>query len=357
MKTGIIRYFVAPICVLTVFMVARAEDYFESYKLSPYSPVVDLGVQPLSYPSGVVSAAMRHDRILKKALTDHAQGFMTHPFLRSGDMLGLITDHRLEAGMFGDISTIHSASGSHIWIVGLIEQVSTAIVAKGATTVQGLAGKRVGYVEASTAHYILLQGLASAGLSEDRITLVRLRIDEMPEALERGDIDAFAGWDPATSTALRNSEKNHIVFRGLSTDYFVIERDFEKRAPDAARHLVAGLFRAVEWMRRSQQNLEKAVRWAMADAEAFSGKPEKLSPSEIAALTRRNLLNVPSSPAIVRSAGAPPLKDAFQFLMKQGKLPPDTMWGNVEASFSYNGLARVLAEPGSYRLSAFDYED
>ena len=337
--------------------ITLAKDYSDSYNLSPASPSVDFGIQPLSYPSGVVSAAMRHDRILKKALAKIGQPLKMHPFLRSGDMLSLIAEHRLEGGMLGDQATILSSSKSNIWIVGLIEQVSTGIVAKGDTSVRHLAGKRIAYVEDSTAQYVLLQGLASEGLNESQVKLIRMRIDEMPDALERGEIDAFAGWDPATSVALRNSDKNHVVFRDSSTDFFVIDRDFARRSPKAAHHLIAGLLRAVEWMRRSPHNIEKAIRWATLDAEAFSGRPEKLSPIEIATIVRRNLLDIPSAPVIVHTPGKPLLKSEFDFLVKQGKFAADAKWEAIENSFAYDGLHQVLFEPKKFQVTTFDYED
>ena len=102
-------------------------------------------------------------------------------------MVALLADHRLEAGLLGDMPTILAAATANVWVVGLVKQTSTAIVAKGDTQVRGLAGKRIGYVEASSAHHTWLQALASAGLSESRVKLVALGVDEMPEALARGD--------------------------------------------------------------------------------------------------------------------------------------------------------------------------
>lgn len=337
--------------------ISGAEEYFDRYGLSPASPAIDLGVQPLGVPSGVISAVMRRDRILKKALADINQPLQAHPFLRGADMVALLADRRLEAGLLGDMPTILAASIANVWVVGLVKQTSTAIVAKGDLQVGGLSGKRVAYVPASSAHHTLLQGLASAGLSETRVKLVALRVDEMPDALERGDIDAFAAWEPAPSIALVNSDKNRIVFRGLSTDYFVIERDFEKRQPEAARHLTAGFFRAIEWMRRAQGNIDKAARWVMADADALSGKPAVLSVAQISSITRREILNIPSAPAIPASPDSSPLKNEFQFLAKLEKLPLGAKQENVEVAFRYDGLARVLAEPQKYRLRVFDYED
>jgi sulfonate transport system substrate-binding protein len=203
----------------------------------------------------------------------------------------------------------------------------------------------------------LLQGLASAGLNESQVKMVPLRVDEMPDALERGDIDAFAAWEPAPALALARNAGNRIVFRGLSSDYFVVERAFVKRHPEAALQLVAGFLRAIEWMQRSPRNVEKAATWALAEAQAFSGKASGLTPGQIVAITRREILDIPSAPAIPRGPNNTPLKTEFQFLTKLGKLPAGARWEQVESAFAYDGLARVMGDARKYQLATFDYDD
>jgi ABC-type nitrate/sulfonate/bicarbonate transport system substrate-binding protein len=334
-----------------------AEAYFDRYGLVPGSPALDLGVQPLGYPSGVISSVMARDRLLKKALNDSQQPLKVHAFRRGADMLGPLAERKLEAGLLGDMPTILAAATGQVWIVGLVKQTSTAIVAKGDVQVRGLAGKRIGYVDASSAHHTLLQGLASAGIRDVQVTLVPLGVGDMPDALERGEIDAFAAWEPAPAIALERNSSNHIVFRGLSTDFFVIERDFAQRSPQAARHLVAGFVRAIEWMRRSRINLEKAARWAKADTEVFSGKPVPLTIGQIASITRREILDIPSAPAMLVSPGVPLLKTEFEFLTQQGKLPAGATWDKVAHALTYDGLARVVGEARLFQLRSFDYED
>lgn len=343
---------------LLCISVCPAEEYFDKYGLAPASTPLDLGIQPLGYPSGVISAVMRHDRILRKTLATAGHPLQTHAFRRGADMVKPLADQRLEAGLLGDMPTILAATGGNVWIVGLVKQTSTAIVARGETQVRSLAGKRIAYVETSSAHHTLLQGLSSAGLKESDIKLVPMGIDSMPEALAAGEIDAFAAWEPGPSIALANNEKNRIVFRGLSSDYFVIERSFAKRSPQATDALIAGYLRAIEWMRRSQKNIEKAAGWAMADAEALSGKPSALPVARIVAITRREILNVPSAPAILSNPSAPPpLKTEFEFLRKQQKIPADGQWENVEAALSFDGLTRMMADMRRFQISTYDYDD
>lgn len=362
LKTKQARYIVRNILATGILAlcfpgVSGAEGYVDRHGLLPASPAIDLGVQPLAYPSGVISSVMRRDRTLQKALADGKQTLKTHPFRSGVDMVPLLAERRLEAALLGDMPAITAAATAHVWIVGLAKQASTAIVAKENIRVQDLAGKRIGYVEASSAHHTLLRGLASAGIRETQVTLVPLETDEMPNALERGSIDAFAAWEPAPTIALGKTDKNRIVLRGVSTDYFVIERDFAQRSPQAALQLVAGFLRAIEWMRRSQSNVEKAARWALADSAAFSGKPATISVPQVVSIVRREILDIPSAPVILSNTDAPPLKNEYQFLTELGKLPLGGKWENVEAALTYDGLARVVTEARAFQIYTFDYEE
>jgi ABC-type nitrate/sulfonate/bicarbonate transport system substrate-binding protein len=357
------------LCLALAGQAAPAADYFDSYGLAPASLPLDLGVQPLGYPSGVISAVLARDRILAKALAQAGRPLKLHPFRRGADMLPLLADGRLEAALLGDMPTLLAAAEGRVWIAGLVKQTSTAIVAHGDLQVRDLRGKRIAYVEASSAHLTLLQGLAAAGVAADQVVLVPMGVREMPAALQRGEIDAFAAWEPAPTMALAQNEqsgankggKNQIVFRSHSSDYFVVQREFARQSPQAALQLLAGYLRALEWMRRSQLNLERAARWALADTQAFAGVPaagcSTVTVAQIAAITRREILDVPSAPAILFSPAAPPLRSEFQFLGKLGKLPPGASWAEVEAAFGYPGLAQVQARAREFALRSFDYAD
>lgn len=342
--------------VLPLTSFATAETYFERYALVAGSPDVDLGTQPLGYPSGVISAVMQRDKILRRTLEENKQALKTHPFRRGADMVKLLAEQKLEACLLGDMPTILAAVTSKVWIVGLVKQTFTAIVARELTQVSDLTGKRIAYVPASSAHHTLLQGLASAGINESQVTLIELGVDQMPDALEAGKIDAFAAWEPAPTIAIGKNRRNHILFRGISSDYFVINQEFARRSPQAALQLVAGFVRAIRWMRHSQANLDKATAWAMADTMAFSGKPPAISGTQIAAITRRDILDIPSAPTILRNRPTPPLKTEFQFLSKLGKLPANSSTQQLDSALNYGGLAEVMNDAEKFQIDRFDYE-
>lgn len=336
---------------------AVAQTYVDRYALVPHSAELDIGVQPQSYPNGVIGAVMRRDRLLRAELSKLGVPLKVIPFKRGADMLPLIGDARLDAGLIGDMPSTIAAAAGKVWIVGLVEVSQNAILTQGGSRVQDLAGKRIGYVPVSTAHSTLMRGLASAGLRASDVKLIELSNAELPDALARKEIDAFAGWEPAISLALAANPKNRIVFRGLSVDYFVLNREFERESPEAALLLVAGFARSIEWMRRNPRNVETAARWVLADANAFSGASAEVAVSQVAAITRSGILNVPSAPVIVKTPGELPLKSEYNLLKSLGKLSADERWDHVVASFEYAGLNQVMADPRKYALRKFDYEE
>lgn len=331
-------------------------DYIGQYGLRPASSELDLGTQPLGFPSGVISAVMRRDRILQSALAELKTPLRSLAFRRGADMLPLLADQRLDAALLGDMPTLLSAATGQVWVVGLVKQTSTALIARNNMVVGQLAGKRIGFVEASSAHLTVLQGLQAAGLTEQQVQWVALGVADMPQALEDGKLDAFAAWEPYTTIALNRNPRNHVVFRGASADYFVLARAFAQQQPLAALQLVAGFVRALAWMRESQANLEQAARWAMAESTAFAGVAPALTSAQVRAITRRELLDVPSAPALLDDGGAPRLKAEFEFLRRLDKLPPSAAWAQVDAALAYDGLAIVQGDERRFKLHTYDYQ-
>lgn len=355
------RYFVRLACtassvLLLLFSASAAgQDYVERYALPVNSAALDMGVQPLSYPNGVIGAVMRHDRILQAELARLGTPLQTHAFKRGADMLTSINEHKLDAGLIGDMPTAVVASTQKVWIVGLAEVSQNAIVTRGGARVNDLAGKRIGYVPVSTAHSTLVQGLSAAKLSTSDVTLVPLSISELPGALARGEIDAMAAWEPAIAQALSADRDNRIVFRSQSVDYFLISRAFARQSPEAAQALVAGFVRAFAWMRQSRANVEQAAHWVLEEGQALTGVPVQIGVSQIADMTRHGILDIPSAPVIVRTNVTASLKAEYDLLASLKQLPEGAQWAHVASSFDYGGLRQVLAQPRQFKVRTFDY--
>ncbi|MGP9821914.1 aliphatic sulfonate ABC transporter substrate-binding protein [Salinarimonas sp. NSM] len=80
----------------------------------------------------------------------------------------------------------------------------TALVTRpdtGIETVADLAGRRVAVTRGTDPHIFLVRALAGAGLTERDVRLVLLQHPDGRLALERGDVDAWAGLDPMMAAA------------------------------------------------------------------------------------------------------------------------------------------------------------
>jgi sulfonate transport system substrate-binding protein len=132
----------------------------------------------------------------------------------------------------------------------------TALVTRkdtGLTKVADLRGKRVAVTRGTDPHIFLVRALAEAGLSEKDVKLVLLQHPDGRLALDRGDVDAWAGLDPMMAAA--EVESGHVLFfrkpEANTWGILNVREDFAKQNPDLVRR-VLGIY-------------EDARRWALAN--------------------------------------------------------------------------------------------
>ncbi len=312
-----------------------------------------LGIQPLSLPPAVVAETLLHDRILTQALAKAGVELRSQPYGKGGEMIADLGSGRLAGALFGDMPTLTAAVRSEIRVIGMVKHSFSSVVARRYQRIADLAGARIGYAEGG-ALYTLLQGLASGGLGEDEVTLVPLEVSEMPAALERGEIDAFAAWEPAPSIARQRIPSAAVIYRGLTTAYFALNGPFAQERPEAAAALGAALVRAVAWLRSDERNVKRAAGWSIKAREIFNGRPSDLTEEAVAELVHSDLLEPIGLPYLypvqLESDGL--LAGEFRFLQGQGKLPSDASWETVRNAFVTDYLPAVKSEAGTLR---YDY--
>ncbi|WP_224983997.1 ABC transporter substrate-binding protein [Geomonas agri] len=341
--------------LMLLFLVLTSPGYAHAAPSPSLRPaVIEVGVQPLGYPAAMVGAVLGHDTILKREL--EASGYLLKfvPFRKGSEMVELMGTS-LSAAIVGDMPTIRMAVRTDICAVGVTKKTFTSLVGRNIVLLAQLKRKRVAYAEGSSAHHTLLQALASVGLAERDVTLVPMDIDAMPAALEDGKVDAFSAWEPAPTVALTRNTETRVLFRGASSDFFVVSGKLVRHDPQAALALSAAMVRALNWMRKSNANLQQAVLWSEADGAALNPRQRKLTQSQVIEITRREILDVPAAPVIVRRPGYHPLKEEFDFLKRLGKLPQQADYHRVESALAYDGLQQVLKSPQRYRLGEFEY--
>jgi sulfonate transport system substrate-binding protein len=125
----------------------------------------------------------------------------------------------------------------------------------GIETLADLRGKRVMLPRNTSAHYFLVAMLRTVGVTEDEVTIVPLPppqgdqtgMDQMSDALARGDVDAISIWEPEPEDAIRTLGDDAVVFQDKSVYREVF--NLHARAPDLAdpdkRRSIVAFVRAV----------------------------------------------------------------------------------------------------------------
>lgn len=336
---------------------ANAQEYYEKYDLAPNVKTVDLAVQPMAYPLAFISSAMQRDRQLRTDLNALGLELRTFPFRKGNDIVKQVGNGRVEMAFLGDMPTVNTMSITPTYVAGLGKRNFSSIVSREYGRIEALKGKRVAYSAGSSSHLVLLRGLKAAKMQESDVVLVPMEPSQMPDALENGSVDAYSAWEPTPTISLTRNPKNRAIYRGMSTDWVVLSKEFADSQPKAALALVAAFARSVQWMRSASANVERAAQWVLADGTAFTGKPSALSLAKAVEIVRKDLLDVPGAPAVPSKVdGVLPLSRELEFLQQQGRIGTEFDISRVAQALGYEGLKQVQADPKKYRLHVYDYE-
>ncbi len=127
------------------------------------------------------------------------------PFANATEIQNAVASGDLQVGVSGITAAMQGAAGgAQIVVVAAAADGGSAIVAKkNLTTVAALRGKKIGYVPGSAQDILLRLTLKQAGMDAAKdVQLVQVQFADMAAALERGDIDAFAGAETGPSDSL-----------------------------------------------------------------------------------------------------------------------------------------------------------
>jgi aliphatic sulfonates family ABC transporter substrate-binding protein len=115
-----------------------------------------------------------------------------------------------------------------------------------------LRGRRVAVNRAAQAHYLLLRALEEAGVPAGDVDIRFEPPDRALSAFQRGEIDAWAIWDPWLSGArldLRARVLRDSTGLLKSSAYHVARRDFAERHPHLIGELLTHLQLAAQWVK------------------------------------------------------------------------------------------------------------
>lgn len=199
----------------------------------------------------------------------------------------------------------------------------TALVTRKGTGIAkpaDLKGKRIAVTRGTDLHIFLIRALQSAGLTERDAKLVLLQHSDGRTALERGDVDAWAGLDPMMAAA--EIENGDVLFyRDAAANTWGlldVREDFAKAHPDLVRTVIAAYERA----RAEALANPQALRAALVTAT-------KLPEPVIARQLERTDLSQP----LIGQAQAESIKAAGLALQQAGVIA-----GNTDVAAAVEGL-------------------
>jgi sulfonate transport system substrate-binding protein len=201
----------------------------------------------------------------------------------------------LEFGLTGDSPPVFAqAAGKDLLYVGAEppKPDSSAILVLKDSPLKKLAdikGKRVALQKGSSAHFLLVQAVAKAGLQWDEIQPVYLAPADARAAFERGSVDAWAIWDPfyaATELAIR--PRALATGRDLSSNnsFYLASRPFTTQHPGALAVLFEELTRADRLVQERRKDAIKLVAdFSGLDAGVVSLFLQRRPPSPVGPLS------------------------------------------------------------------------
>jgi NitT/TauT family transport system substrate-binding protein len=202
----------------------------------------------------------------------------TLAFNNSTEIKTAVVTGSVDFAVTGVTAALQGASrGEPFVVLAAAADGASAIVARNdheINSLEQLAGKRIGYVPGSAQDVLLRLSLRARGMNADKdVQLVKVGFGDMPNALERGDIDAFSGAETGPSVALLRG-RSHVVLHPYETPMgkinivFGTSRALLEREPALCQTLVATHARATEHL---AQNPEE---WARATTKAWGAKLE-----------------------------------------------------------------------------------
>ena len=193
------------------------------------------------------------------------------------------------------------------------------------TDVAGLRGKQIAATTGTDPYFFLQQALDQAGLSASDVTITNLQHADGRAALERGDVDAWAGLDPnmAGSELLAGSK---LLYRNVDFNTYGMlnaREAFIKSSPELVQQVVDAYATARAWAIANP-----------ADLATLYATQAQLAPEVAARVLERTTLDVDSVPGdaqrtvlagiipLMASAGDVPSADAATEAL-DGLLVPD----------------------------------
>ncbi|MGU3359481.1 aliphatic sulfonate ABC transporter substrate-binding protein [Methylobacterium sp. M6A4_1b] len=283
-----------------------------------------------------VSLVLKDRGFLESALKDRGIAVRWTQSLGSNKALEFLNGGAIDFGSSaGAAALLARINGNPVKAIYAYSQPEwTALVTtrdSGIRTPADLKGKRIAVTRGTDPHIFLIRALQGAGLTEKDAKLVLLQHADGRTALERGDVDAWAGLDPMMA-ASEIEGGTRLFFRDPAANTWGVldvREDFAKAHPDLVRIVLAAY--------------EQARTYAIANPEAVTRAlvgATKLPEPVIARQLARTDLTRPE----IGGVQAESIRAAGLALQQAGVIPAET-----DVAAAVDGLIDPRFAAGSER--------
>ncbi|AZD16100.1 aliphatic sulfonate ABC transporter substrate-binding protein [Pseudomonas chlororaphis] len=240
--------------------------------------VLALGLQPLAQaaenpPAEVhldyayyspVSLVLKHFGFLEKALPQTKVGWVLSQgsnrsleYLNSGGV-----DFASSASLAAVLSRANGSPIKSVYVYSRAEW--TALVVRKDSpyqTVADLKGKKIAATKGTDPYLFTLRSLQQAGLKKDDVELVHLQHPDGRTALEKGDVDAWAGLDPHMA-ASEVQAGSRLLYRNTAFNSYgvlSVTEQYAKEHPQTIASVLAAYEQAREWSVKHPDELAKLL--------------------------------------------------------------------------------------------------
>ena len=201
-----------------------------------------------------VSLVLKDRKILEKAFEADGITIRWVQSLGSNKALEFLNADAIDFGSTaGSAALVARINGNPLKSVYVFSRPEwTALVTRketGLTRVQDLKGKRIAVTRGTDPHIFLVRALAEAGLGEKDVKLILLQHADGRLALDRGDVDAWAGLDPMMAAA--EIENGDVLFyrkaEANSWGILNVRQEFADKNPELVRRVLGAYEQARRW--------------------------------------------------------------------------------------------------------------
>ncbi|EXF43477.1 aliphatic sulfonate ABC transporter substrate-binding protein [Pseudomonas sp. BAY1663] len=169
------------------------------------------------------------------------------------------TDFASTAGLAAVLSRANGAPIKTVYVASRPEWTALVVPKDSPIeTLEDLRGRKVAATKGTDPFLFLLQSLQRAGLDKNAVEIVHLQHPDGRVALERGDVDAWAGLDPLMASSELQAGSRLLYRNRDFNSYSVLSvtETFAKQQPELIKQVIAAY--------------EQARQWAIANPDALA---------------------------------------------------------------------------------------